>query len=90
MPPRLFLSTAVALSLATAVLAGGQDASGHPDRGPCPVGWHLKAPAKTQSGGSTFTCIPDKPQQKITCPADTEYFEEDCAFGCEAPAGIPE
>lgn len=56
---------------------------------PCPPGWHLKAPSRGYQGGQVFTCIPDKPPQKVVCHPDTELFEEDGAFGCEPPAEIP-
>jgi hypothetical protein len=46
---------------------------------PCPQGWH-----KTSgSAGNAFTCAPKKPIQKIQCPPKTQYFETECAIGCQ-------
>jgi hypothetical protein len=46
---------------------------------PCPPGWH-----KTSgSAGSAFTCAANKPIQKIQCPPKTQYFETNCAIGCQ-------
>jgi hypothetical protein len=47
---------------------------------PCPPGWH-----KTSgSAGSAFTCAANKPMPKIQCPPKTQYFETECAIGCQA------
>lgn len=46
---------------------------------PCPQGWH-----KTQgSADGPFQCAPNKPTQKIQCPPKTQYFETECAIGCQ-------
>ncbi len=46
----------------------------------CPPGWKVK-PGSISDGG--FTCIAKKPVQKIKCPPNTEYFENECAIGCK-------
>ncbi len=46
---------------------------------PCPQGWHKKS----GSANSAFTCVPNKPAQKPTCPSGTEYFENECTVGCQ-------
>jgi hypothetical protein len=45
---------------------------------PCPTGWHGTA----QASGA-FSCSPNKPSTKVTCPPKTQYFETECAFGCQ-------
>ncbi len=45
---------------------------------PCPPGWHVKA--KEASG--FLSCVPNKPP-KLTCPPNTQYFETECAVGCQ-------
>jgi hypothetical protein len=72
------------LGVGFAIAAGGKPGG----KGPCPEDWHLKGEEKSYKGGKVFMCIPDKPSTKVTCHPDTEYFEEDGAFGCEVPAEI--
>lgn len=45
---------------------------------PCPAGWHGAA----QPSGA-LTCHPNKPAQKVQCPPKTQYFENECEFGCQ-------
>jgi hypothetical protein len=45
---------------------------------PCPSGWHGAA----QASGAV-NCTPNKPATKMTCPPKTQYFETECAVGCQ-------
>jgi hypothetical protein len=47
----------------------------------CPQGWHVVA-GSTDKGGA-FTCVPNKPKEKIKCPPNYLYFEKECALGCQ-------
>lgn len=82
----------VVIALFVGVMLRPPGASGADDKkhgkGACPDKWHLKDEEKPYKGGKVFMCIPDKPTTKVTCHPDTEYFEEDGAFGCEVPAEI--
>lgn len=48
----------------------------------CGAGWHVDG----KYDPTNFTCVPNKPA-KITCPGNSEYFENKsgddvCSFGC--------
>jgi hypothetical protein len=45
---------------------------------PCPQGWHK---VSGQANGA-FTCKPNKPAP-IQCPPKHQYFETECAVGCQ-------
>ena len=81
----LLLVLGFALARTASSLAADKKSAG---KGQCPDEWHLKDEEKPYKGGKVFMCIPDKPPTKVTCHPDTEYFEEDGAFGCEIPPEI--
>jgi hypothetical protein len=47
----------------------------------CPQGWHVQ-PGSEGYGGKGFACVPNKPQAKIKCAPNFQYWEKECAFGC--------
>lgn len=45
---------------------------------PCPQGWHKVS----GNADGAFSCKPNKPAP-IQCPPKHQYFESDCAVGCQ-------